>query len=193
MPVPAPSPVKGNVDLPGSFLQYSLHPRLVFLEVSNCQPPNSMPRDVGVRDLNSRVKIFEDVPEARVLGLLERLLTIDNPVDNKLLEVLSIKAFNQIVSQGLLLWVVSAEIEDICNRREHPLPSLGQRGYGALSRYIPMTVGLPQVMFSILCASGIVGLRVVAFLTDTGHTNPSSRLRRLDLNTVFPYPRRGIF
>jgi hypothetical protein len=58
-----------------------------------------------------------------VFNLLEQLLAFDYPVNNELLELSSIEAFDQAISQRLILWVKTFKAHEVRNRSTLPLAS----------------------------------------------------------------------
>jgi len=55
---------------------------------------------------------------------VKRLLAFDYPVDNELLELPSIEAFDQSIGQRLVLRIGTFEAHEVRNRGKHPLASL---------------------------------------------------------------------
>jgi hypothetical protein len=121
--IPSPCAVKGNVDLTRRPLQDLLDRAMISLELLNRQCVHSLRRNVRTRNLDRRIEVFENLLQSRVFNLLERLLAFDYPVDNELLELSSIEAFDQAIGQRLLLWIGTFEVHEVRNRSKNPLAS----------------------------------------------------------------------
>jgi hypothetical protein len=96
---------------------------MISLELLNRQCVHSLRRNVRTRNLDRRIEVFENLLQSRVFNLLERLLAFDYPVDNELLELSSIEAFDQAIGQRLLLWIGTFEVHEVRNRINNPLAS----------------------------------------------------------------------
>ena len=64
---------------------------LVFLELEVDQCANSSIGDVGIRDSDRRVEVFEDITQSLVFSNTKRLVRINNPFDQEMPEAALIK------------------------------------------------------------------------------------------------------
>ena len=132
---------------------------MIPVELLNRQSMHSLRRNVRTRNLDRRIEVFENLLQSRVFSLLKWLLAFDYPVDNELLKLSSIEAFDQAIGQRLILWIGTFKTHEVRNRSKHPLASFLLWRCWSSSWWIPVAVSFPEVEFSVLGAFGFVWLR----------------------------------
>src|SRR5436190_2947795 len=109
MAISGPGAIKCDMNLARRGLQGRHHLRLVYFELPDGESSYCLAGNVGIRDANRGVQVFEDCSQPREFCEAKREVVFDYKVHHHLLETATIEALNQAIGDGLFFRAVTVQ------------------------------------------------------------------------------------